>query len=205
VILRLAAPPAFLALLATIAFVAAFAAIETNRGLIVNVWLLAMGSLILWFCWRTLASALPTPAASAFDTVRDRPASPPSRLADVIEIESVILDAEWSWAGVEHRLRPLLRRIASSRLVERYQVDMESQPDAARQILGEELWALVGPGPCGPAPATAGAAAPEIQSTADQRTVEQGPSRGDRHRRRQHLRGIPRATIERTIEQLEAL
>ncbi len=197
VILRLAAPPVSLALLATLIFAAVFAALRSSQGFLVNAWLLTLGSIVVWFCWRVLASALPAQSRSAFDSVRDRPADPPSRLDDVIDVEAMILDAEWSWTGVEHRLRPLLRRIATARLLEKYQIDLEHQPEAARKIMGAELWALVGPGPYGPAAAVA----PEIQAGVERRTTERRQARGrDRHRR-----GIPRATIERTIEQLEAL
>jgi hypothetical protein len=196
VILRLAAPPASLALLATLIFAAVFAALRSSQGFLVNAWLLTLGSIVVWFCWRVLASALPALSRSAFDSVRDRPSDPPSRLDDVIDVEAAILDAEWSWTGVEHRLRPLLRRIATARLVEKYQIDLERQPDAARKIMGEELWALVGPGSYGPADV-----APETQAGVERRTAKQRQARSrDRHRR-----GIPRATIERTIEQLEAL
>ena len=207
----MAAPPAFFAVLASIALWAVVARFEGSRSLAVNAWLLAIGSLALWFCWRVLASALPTPGRSAFDSVRDRPLEPPSRVADVIEIEAILLDAEWSWGGVEHRLRPLLRRIASARLMEKYQIDMESQPEAAQRILGDELWALVGPGAYGPETAPGGPGGlgglggsetgPAVDSTSI-RTPTTNRSRGDRDH---HRRGIPRATIKRTIELLEAL
>jgi len=151
-VLRFAGPPAALAVLATIALVAAVYLFEGQRGLAVNAWLLAIGGLVLWTCWRALAQSLPVSGSSAFDSVRHHSPDPQTRLSEVIAIEGVLLDAEWSWSSVEHRLRPLLRKLAADRLLERRQVDMESEPDAARRILGDEVWALVGPGVYGPAP-----------------------------------------------------
>jgi hypothetical protein len=196
-IVRLAGPPIFLALLATAGLAAALARFEAHGTLAVNAWLLAVGGLALWLCWRLLASALPGHGRSAFDSVREHGVEAPSKVDEVISIEAVLLDAEWSWGGVEHRFRPLVRRIASARLIERYQVDMESQPDAARGILGEELWALVRPGPYGPAE-TAGVT--ETTTARDRSRRGIGRGRGEDHRR-----GIPRATIKRTIDLLEAL
>jgi len=110
--------------------------------------------------------------------VRRRPPDPQTRLSEVIAIEGVILDAEWSWSSVEHRLRPLLRRLAADRLLERRQVDMESEPAAAQRILGDEVWALVGPGAYGP---------------------------GTEEPQELHHRGIPRATISHAVKVLEEL
>ncbi len=195
-IARLAGPPAALAVLATIALAVALATLQEVRSGAVNAWLLTIGGLLVWTCWRALAAALPTAAATEFDSVRGRPLEPPSELREVKAIVGVILDAEWSWRGVEFRLRPLLRRIAAARLIERYQVDLETEPAAAHRILGDELWALVGPGAYGPDEA-ARAATPAAAET---------PARPATHRIRTHqARGISRATIRRAVDLLEAL
>jgi hypothetical protein len=186
-IVRLAAAPAFLAVLATAILAAVLARIEGSRSVAVNAWLLAVGGRVLWFCWRVLASTFPAHPASAFDAVRDGPAEPPTRLPELVDMEALLLDAEWSWSGVDHGLRPLLRRIAAARLLDKHQLDLASQPDESRRILGEELWALVRPGP---------AAVPLSRQPAQEQT---------RRRSSDHRRGMPRATIRRAIEQLESL
>ncbi|HEX7498509.1 MAG TPA: hypothetical protein VF344_08605 [Candidatus Limnocylindrales bacterium] len=180
-----------LALVDTIALVVALATLGGARTLVLNTWLLSIGALMLWTCWRVLTAAVPSAADPAFDSVRTRPAEPPSKLFEVIAIEGVLLDAEWSWRGVEYRLRPLLRKIAASRLIERHQVDLEADPAAAHRILGPELWALVGPGAYGPMVAETPDKIDERRSTEPAQT--------------RHGRGIPRATIRRVIDLLEAL
>lgn len=175
---RLAGPPAVLSIVATVVLAADVATFQQSRGLAVNIWLLIIGGLLVWTCLRALASALPTAGSSAFDSLRIRPAEPPSKRYEVVDIEGAILDAEWHSGGVEFRLRPLLRRIAASRLIERHQVDLETDPAAAHLILGDELWALL---------------QPETEPRTD----------GARHDKGR--RGIPRATIRRAIDVLEAL
>jgi hypothetical protein len=196
-LLRLAAAPAFLALVATLVLGTVLAGIEGSPSVAPNAWLLFIGGLALWFCWRVLTTALPPGRASAFDSVRDRPAEAATRLPEIVDIEAVLLDAEWSWTGVDHGLRPLLRRIAAARLLEKHQLDLESQPEASRHVLGEELWALVGPDRVGPAGAAA--AADPSPAGADTRPRRSAKRRSD------HRRGMPRETIKRAIELLEAL
>jgi hypothetical protein len=198
-LLRLAAAPAFLALVATLVLATVLAAIEGSPSVAPNAWLLFLGGLALWFCWRVLTTALPPGRASAFDSVRDRPAETATRLPEIVDIEAVLLDAEWSWTGVEHGLRPLVRRIAAARLLEKHQLDLESQPEASRHVLGEELWALVGPDRVVPSGAAATAGSPTPAGGADA-----GPPRSAK-RRADHRRGMPRETIKRAIELLEAL
>lgn len=206
---RIAGPPAVLTVIATIALAAALVTLEGSGSLAVNGWLLAVGGLLIWGLWRALAAALPRSAASAFDSVRIRPIEPPSKLHGVIDIEDVILDAEWSRGGAEFRLRPLLRKIAAARLLERHQVDLETEPAAAHRILGDELWAFVGPQ----------AAAAELAEPAqsDLEAAESALAGADRSdaatpappaewtRRRRGRHGIPRATIRRAVDLLEAL
>jgi hypothetical protein len=179
-------PPAILAILATLVLVALLALIDRDRSLVVNIWLLTIGGLVVWSCWRALGAALPTAGRSAFDRVRATAHEKPAILPGVVDVEAAILDAEWSWNGLEHRLRPILRRVAAARLLEKHQIDMETEPAGARRALGEELWELVGPEPYVPARGAGDEGAPAADS-AD----------------RPH--GIPRATIKRAIDLLEAL
>src|SRR5665811_787025 len=75
---RLAGPPAGLAIVATLALIVALATLRGARTVAVNAWLLSIGALILWTCWRVLTAALPATADSAFNSVRSRPAEQPT-------------------------------------------------------------------------------------------------------------------------------
>lgn len=55
-----------------------------------------------------------------------------------------------SWAGVSPRhydgaTRPLLQRLMASRLAERHGVDVHRSPDAARVLVGEDVWFWLDP------------------------------------------------------------
>ena len=55
-----------------------------------------------------------------------------------------------SWAGVSPRhydvvTRPLLQRLARSRLAERHGVDLDAEPHAARALLGDDVWVWLDP------------------------------------------------------------
>lgn len=189
VALGAAAAPLSIGVAATLALGIALTYLPDSRGLEVNLWLLALGGLLMWFCWRMASVSLPPVDRSAFDTVGRREALAATRIDDLLETEAVLLDAEWSRSGMQHRLRPLVRQIARARLIDRYQIDLEIQPDEARRILGEELWALAGP-----APKTTEAASPGEPSADASVEVK---------RRRQP--GISREKVRRTIELLEAL
>jgi hypothetical protein len=50
-----------------------------------------------------------------------------------------------SASHAHHRLLPILREAAAARLVSRHGVELERRPDAARALLGEEVWELLRP------------------------------------------------------------
>jgi hypothetical protein len=55
-----------------------------------------------------------------------------------------------SWAAVSPRhydlvTRPLLTRLAAARLADRHRVDLWSNPEQARAVLGDEVWPWVDP------------------------------------------------------------
>ena len=202
---HISGPPVAVAAIATAVLVAVAAVLAGSRSVAINVWLLTIGGLALWTFWRALARALPTAASSAFDTVRDRTVEPPSSLYDVIAIEGALLDAEWSRGGAEHRLRPLIRRIASARLIEHHQVDLATEPAEARRILGEELWALVGPDEH-PGPGHASVAALPVAGPAEILPSPTDTPLATEWTYSHHgRRGMPRADIRRAIDLLEAL
>lgn len=60
------------------------------------------------------------------------------------------ISSDLGWAPVstwhyDHGTRPLLARVTRAVLAERHQVDLTADPEAARRLLGDEVWALVDP------------------------------------------------------------
>ena len=59
--------------------------------------------------------------------------------------------ADVGWASFSRRhydyvVRPLLIRVLAAVLAERHRIDLTTQPERARQLVGEDLWPLVDPG-----------------------------------------------------------
>jgi hypothetical protein len=65
--------------------------------------------------------------------------------AELLEIEARISLAKVSAFDHQSRLRPLLREIATQRLEASRHVDIDKQPDQAKQLLGAELWGELQP------------------------------------------------------------
>jgi hypothetical protein len=74
---------------------------------------------------------------------RSKPA--PVRPADLRRLEILVGATGLSAAETHAALRPVLRGIASASL-NRRGVRLAGNPDAARELLGDELWDLVRPG-----------------------------------------------------------
>ena len=72
--------------------------------------------------------------------VRRVPDSPP--LEQLRRVDRALTAAQASEGGVDSDLRPLVRPIAAMRLARRG-VDLDRHPEAARAILGGQLWELV--------------------------------------------------------------
>jgi hypothetical protein len=72
------------------------------------------------------------------------------RAATPIPVELLRMERELelgiAGAGsAHHRLLPLLRSAAAARLATRHGIELERRPDAARALLGEEVWELLRP------------------------------------------------------------
>ncbi|MEN3362289.1 MAG: hypothetical protein V7637_6271 [Mycobacteriales bacterium] len=115
----------------------------------------------LWFCVAVAVAAVSTVRLLIAAT----PVAPlPSPVAAEAEPSGGGLDGisalahRLSWGSVdlgryEARVRPQLARLAEERLRQRHGIDLVSQPDAARHMVGEPLWLLM-TGPPSLAPPT---------------------------------------------------
>jgi hypothetical protein len=114
------------------------------RTVLLDVYLLAMGGVLLLALVRTTRAHAPPGGASNFDGVlatMRRP--PPDSGAPVLARD---LDLSTVTAFHLHiRLRPLLREIAAHRLRARYGVDLDVEPGRARELVGARAWELVRP------------------------------------------------------------
>ena len=114
------------------------------RDVLLDVYLLAMGGVLLLALVRTTRAKAPAGGPSELDRALDAMETVP---ADSGEL-AVVRDLELSSQSAFHlhvRLRPILREIAAYRLRKRYGVELESEPDRARELVGSAAWELVRP------------------------------------------------------------
>jgi len=87
----------------------------------------------------------PARAVSAFElALRPRRASE-ERLAALRQVERQVALGLANSAYLHARLRPLVVRIAADRLLERRGIDLQQQPERARECLDADVWELVRP------------------------------------------------------------
>lgn len=94
--------------------------------------------------WRVLGRTAPVTASSPeqFELDLRMPRAAPVEIAGLRSIETDLRMSEASAFGLEFRLKPLLRELATWRLMRNHGVDMVAAPDAARDILGDRLFEL---------------------------------------------------------------
>jgi hypothetical protein len=68
-----------------------------------------------------------------------------TRPAELIRVERDIVLGTTNAGHFHARLRPVLSETAAARLAARHSVDLGRQPDAARRLLGAEVWEVVRP------------------------------------------------------------
>ena len=117
--------------------------LPTSRAL--AIWVVLVTALVLLVLLRQSRQRGPRPAGrfeQALQRRRPAAASQPVELL-VMERELVLGIADADHA--HRRLLPLLRAAAAARLAARHGFELERRPDAARALLGEDVWELLRP------------------------------------------------------------
>src|SRR5262249_56936536 len=95
---------------------------------------------------RSAAEAVSWPPGGRLPASRRRP--PPVQAADFPVYLKINSDLGWAPVSewhYDHGVRPLLARLLRARLAERHQLDPATDPQRARQLVGEDIWPLVDP------------------------------------------------------------
>ena len=132
-----------------------------RRHIALDVFVLFLGALgLARRCARRTARAPTSTSRRSSTSSPTRSTCCPQRPAELERLEREVYLSLGSSFYLHHRLRPLLREIASNRLLVRHGVDLERRPDEAAKLLGA---AGLGVAPAGPPraarPLGAGAAA----------------------------------------------
>jgi hypothetical protein len=114
------------------------------RARIFDVYVLVMAAVVMLALYRTIRLAAP-PAPSIFERslVRVRAPEPAPRI-ELAEERDVVL-SRLNGFHFYVRVRPMLREFAQYRLRSRFGVDLEGEPERARELVGSNAWRIVGP------------------------------------------------------------
>jgi hypothetical protein len=120
------------------------------RARIVDVYVVVLAAVVMLALHRALRLAAPRrPSAFAFALARSR-APIDARSADIPEERDVVL----SRLNAFHyfiRVRPVLREIADHRLRSRFGIDLDREPERARELVPSRAWEVVAPDAAAPA------------------------------------------------------
>jgi hypothetical protein len=114
------------------------------RDVLLDVYLLAMGGVLLLALVRTTRVKAPAAGPSQLDRARERMETLPADSAELTLVRELEL-SRMSAFHLHVRLRPVLREIAAHRLRRRYGVELADEPGRARELIGSAAWEIVRP------------------------------------------------------------
>jgi len=117
-----------------------------RRHIALDIFVLFLGALGLAAAVRATHGASPdVHEPSLVDELADPLDVLPQRPAELERLEREVHLSLGSSFYLHHRLRPLLREIASNRLLVRHGVDLDRRPDVAAKRLGPQAWEWLRP------------------------------------------------------------
>jgi hypothetical protein len=131
-------------LLPTLALGITVLAVPGYVELAVHVWLLVVLGIGLLALVAALREAVPT-RPSSFAAALARRAHPPARPPSLAKLEREVSMGAENAFDTHFRLRPLFTDLTRNLLLSRQGIDLDRQPERARELVGDELWELVRP------------------------------------------------------------
>jgi hypothetical protein len=117
-----------------------------RQDVALDVFVLFLGGLALAAAVRATHGASPDIHVPSLEDELDDPLDVmPERPAELERLEREVYLSLGSTFYLHHRLRPLLREIASNRLLLGYGIDLDSRPTEAAKLVGPEAWEWLRP------------------------------------------------------------
>jgi hypothetical protein len=133
-----------LAVLATIALVAARMISPGRKDLELDVFILVLGGIGLLVLAAELRRLAPTAERSLVEEALEPEPAEERPIADLIRLERALSMASARQFDLHYRLRPILRDVAAARLEQRG-LDLDSGRPVVQELLGDELFELTAP------------------------------------------------------------
>jgi hypothetical protein len=131
--------------LPTIALVVVAVIAPGRLELAAYVYGLVIAAIALLTVLAALHRAYPPPDRSLVDEALEVPEHEEERLTELARLEREVTLGVASTYDFHFRLRPTLRETAGGLLAVRRGIDLDRQPERAREALGDETWQLVRP------------------------------------------------------------
>jgi hypothetical protein len=112
---------------------------------LLRLYVLVLGALTLAVLARATRASGATRPRSAFELALRRRRPGARRVEPLERIEREVSLSLGNELFLHTRLRPLVMRIASDRLLDRHGIDLERSPERARAVLDPAVWELVRP------------------------------------------------------------
>jgi hypothetical protein len=135
---------------ATFALILIALVLPARAALALHWYLVVIGAIVVVAAIRAFTVRYPVRWQSPRDPFPRLRAAPPEIPARLRTIDRLVSRSRWDPVGFHLELRPILRAIATQRLATYRMIDMESDPDTARAVLGERVWTFLIPVDLGP-------------------------------------------------------
>jgi hypothetical protein len=117
----------------------------SRRTLLIEIYELVLGAIAVGTLVSTFRTLEPQAwLRSPFERGPEKP-EPTPPIPELDRIDRLVVLGTGNEFDLHYRLRPLLRQLAADRLYARDGIDLDREPERAREQLGDELWALVDP------------------------------------------------------------
>jgi hypothetical protein len=114
-----------------------------NRGTVLDIYLLVIGGITLLALVRFARVLRLGSPVSSFETALARARAPRGGNDEALGLEREVELSRMDGFHFHVRLRPVLRDIAAHRLRVRYGVELDREPERARELLPAEVWEVV--------------------------------------------------------------
>jgi hypothetical protein len=117
--------------------------IPTSRAL--GIWVVIATAIVLFVLARHAGDSPWPTRASRFERALRRRKPAQTQPEELLRMEREIVLGSADADHAHRRLLPLLQGIAAARIAARHGFELERRPDAARALLGEDVWELLRP------------------------------------------------------------
>jgi len=130
---------------ATLGLAIALGVRPVSAGTILAAYVLALAAVVLAALTRVARGPLEWRETSQFERALGTGVETPVRPPELVRTEREITLGSASANHLHTRLLPILRDAAAARLAAHHHVELGRRPDAARALLGDDVWKLLRP------------------------------------------------------------